>query len=202
MARTTAQQLVALERLVDDAVDAGVDVVQVRESDLDAGPLFAFVAGVVARAGSSHTRIVVSERADVAMAAGAAGVHLPSAGVPADRLRALGPAWTVGRSIHPGDHPPDAAACDYLLFGTVFPSESKPHGEPVAGLHALQVAARTWRRPVVAIGGISPDRARACLDAGAAGVAAIGAFLPPGRARDAVGVYAATAAFRTAMAGR
>lgn len=200
-ARTLAAELVALEALVDDAIEAGVDVVQLRERDMDAGPLLALASRIVARAAATRTLVLVNDRADVAMAAGAAGVHLPSTGVPADRLRALEPAWVLGRSIHVGDTPSDPGECDYLLFGTVFPSESKGEGSPVAGLDALHAAALAAGPPVVAIGGITPDRARACLGAGAAGVAAIGAFLPPGRARDAMGVRAAIAAFRAAMAG-
>jgi thiamine-phosphate pyrophosphorylase len=178
-----------------------VDVVQLRERDMDAGPLLALVSRIAGRAAATRTLVLVNERADVAMAAGAAGVHLPSTGVPADRLRALEPAWILGRSIHVGDTSADLGGCDYLLFGTVFPSESKGEGSPVAGLDALHATARAAGPPVVAIGGITPGRARACLDAGAVGVAAIGAFLPPGRARDAMGVRAAIAAFRAAMAG-
>jgi thiamine-phosphate pyrophosphorylase len=201
-ARTLAAEMVALEAFLDDALEAGVDVIQVRERDLAAGPLFELVSRVRARAASTSTLVLVNERADVAKAAGAAGVHLPSSGFAADRLRGvMSPSWVIGRSVHPGDAPADTDACDYLLFGTVFPSESKGEGSPVAGLDALRTAARDTRRPVVAIGGITPDRARACLDAGAAGVAAIGAFLPPGRARDALGVRAAVTAFRVALAG-
>lgn len=200
-ARTVLDELTALEALLDAAVESGVDVVQVRERDLDAGVLFALVSRVVRRAASTATRVLVNERADVARAAGAAGVHLPSIGMSADRVRTIDPVWIVGRSIHQGDAPPDREACDYLLFGTVFGSESKEAGSPVAGLDALRVAASRAGRPVVAIGGVTPSLTRSCLDAGAAGVAAIGAFLPPGRARDAVGVREATLAFRAAMDG-
>jgi thiamine-phosphate diphosphorylase len=199
-ARTVAQEIAALEAMLDDAIEAGVDVVQVRERDLPAGVLVGLVSRVVTRAASTQTRVLVNERLDVAVAAGATGVHLPSHGFAASRVRDVGPEMTVGRSIHPGDAPPDAEACDYLLFGTVFASESKAPESPNAGVAGLADAVRTSRRPVVAIGGISPDRAAACLDAGAAGVAAIGAFLPPGRARDAMGVREAVAAFRAALA--
>lgn len=201
-AHTVAAELAALEAFLDDAIEAGVDVIQIRERDLEAGPLLGLVSRVLTRAASTPTRVLVNERADVARAAGAAGIHLPSNGFAADRVRAaMPPAWVIGRSIHPGDAPPDADACDYLLFGTVFPSESKGEGSPVAGLDALRAATSGAVCPVVGIGGITPARARACLDAGAAGVAAIGAFLPPGRARDAMGVRAAVEAFRAALAG-
>jgi thiamine-phosphate diphosphorylase len=198
-ARTISAEIAALERLLDEAIDAGVDVVQVRERDVGAGLLHAFVSRVVVRAASTRTQVLVNERADVALAAGAAGVHLPSAGLPADRVRSMDRAWIIGRSIHGGDEPRDRGACDYLLFGTVFTSESKPQDSPVAGLDALRAMTRTAGRPVVAIGGLTPHRARACLEAGAAGVAAIGAFLPRGRARDAMGTRHAALAFRDAI---
>ncbi len=200
-ARTTTAALAALDRQLDEAIEAGIDVVHVRERDLDAGVLLAFVTRVVARAASSPARVLVSDRADVALAARAAGVHLPSTGMAAGRVRTLDDNWLIGRSIHAGDRPADRDACDYLLFGTVFPSDSKAPGSPVAGLAALTGAVSLTGRPVIAIGGINGERAQACLEAGAAGVAAIGLFLPPGRAPDAMGVRAAVASLR-AVAGR
>ena len=195
-ARTTTAALAALERQLDDAVDAGIDVVHIRERDLDAAVLLAFVSRVVSRAAATRTSVLVSERADAALAAGAAGVHLPSVSMAADRVRTLGPEWLIGRSIHAGDLPADRGACDYLLFGTVFPSASKAPGSPVAGLAGLAEAVSRTGRPVVAIGGVNEERVRACLDAGAAGIAAIGLFLPAGRTPDAIGVRAAVAALR------
>jgi thiamine-phosphate diphosphorylase len=200
-ARTVRDEVLALEALLDTALESGIEVVQLRERDLDAGILFTLVSRVVVRAASTGTRILVNERADVARAAGAAGVHLPSSGMSAGRIRTMDPAWVIGRSIHEGDAPPDRGSCDYLLFGTVFGSESKARGSQVAGLAALQTAAKTAGRPVVAIGGVTPALAQSCLGAGAAGVAAVGAFLPPGRARDALGVREAALAFQAAMAG-
>jgi thiamine-phosphate diphosphorylase len=197
-ARTTRGEIAALDAQIDEAIAAGLDVVQIRERDLDAGLLCRLVASAVART-TAATRIVVSDRVDVAVAAGAAGVHLPAAGLPVTLVRLVEPGLMVGRSIHGLDRPDDRDACDYLMFGTVFASESKGEGSVAAGLGALHTAVITLGRPVVAIGGVTPERARACLEAGAAGVAAIGAFLPAGRARDARGVHAATEAFRAAI---
>ncbi len=69
-----------------------------------------------------------------------------------------------------------AGGCDYLLFGTVFPSASKPADHPVAGVGALAAVCRGVRLPVLAIGGIAIDNADAVSAAGAAGIAAIGLF--------------------------
>lgn len=195
-ARTTRDELRALEALVGEAIAAGIDVVQVRERDLDGGPLFEIVRRAVQRADGSPTRILVNERADVAAAAGAHGVHLPGTGMTADRVRTLVPGWLVGRSVHGDEQPADAGSCDYLIFGTVFPSASKAPGSATAGLAGLRRAVEGSDRPVVAIGGIGPDEAAACIEAGAAGIAAIGAFLPDG---PYGGVQAAVRAFREAM---
>ena len=198
-ARTLRQETSSLERLIDEALDASVDVVQVRERDLEAGALQDLVARVVRRAAPGTTRVLVSGRADVAAASGAAGVHLPSRAMSAARVRAIGPDWIIGRAIHAGAAVDDGVATDYLMFGTVFESESKGPDGPVAGVDALATAVRAVGRPVVAIGGITPERVALCVAAGAAGVAAIGAFLPPGRAQGALGPRAAVEAFRRAL---
>ena len=203
-ARTTRAEILALEAQVADAIAAGVDMVQVREPDLDAAPLAALVTRLVGRAAGGGTRIIVNDRADVAHAAGAAGVHLSANGPPADRVRPLGPSgWIVGRSIHTPEEGRRPAGADYLIFGTVFRSRSKPADAPVAGLEMLRAAgAAAAAVPVLAIGGVTPAEAASCRAAGAAGVAAIGAFFPAGRRPDALGPAEAVLAFRRAWNAR
>jgi thiamine-phosphate diphosphorylase len=145
------------------------------------------------------TRVLINDRADVALAAGAHGVHLPSHGLPVAAVRGLADHWIVGRSMHDGDNVSASGGADYLLFGTVFPSLSKP-GQAAAGIEALQRAVGASPVPVIAIGGITPDRARQCLESGAVGVAAIGLFLPEGREPEALGPSRAVGALRAAMA--
>lgn len=198
-ARTIREEIAALDTWLDEAIDAGVDLIQIRERDLDARPLRQLVASVVARTRTTRTRVLVNDRADVARVANADGVHLPAAGLPVSDVRYLEPRWTIGRSIHEADLSSIETAADYLMFGTVFPSASKPAGSPVAGLEGLSRAVRSAPGAVVAIGGITPERARACVEAGAAGVAAIGLFLPPGRAPEALGIGPAVTALRRSM---
>ena len=163
------------------AVHAGVDVIQVRERDLPDNQLMALVRRIVGVAAGTNTRVIVNDRADIAIAAGAAGVHLRGDSPPASRLRAMvSEDFLIGRSVHSLAEVDAALAgggCDYLLFGTVFPSEGKPAGHPVAGLEALaQVCARS-PLPVIAIGGITERNAPQVCDAGAAGFAAVGLFM-------------------------
>jgi thiamine-phosphate pyrophosphorylase len=93
---------------------------------------------------------------------------------------------------------PLAAGADYAIFGTVFRSQSKRSDATVAGLERLRAAVAISAVPVLAIGGVSPSMAAACRAAGAAGVAAIGAFFPAGRRSDALGPAEAVLAFQRA----
>ncbi len=88
---------------------------------------------------------------------------------------------------------------DYLLVGTVFPSESKPDGPAPIGLEGLRAAAAAGPAPILAIGGVDVANAAGALRPGARGIAAIGAFLPEGRAPGALGVDRAVPAFRDAL---
>lgn len=197
-ARTLRDEIVGLEAQLDEALAAGIDLIQVRERDLDAATLCALTARLAGRA-PAKTRVIVNDRADVARAARAAGVHLRADGPSISRVRALGLAgWTVGRSAHTADEVDRAGEADYLIFGTVFVSRSKGAGAPVSGVEALRAAAARTPVPVLAIGGITPDRVAACRDAGAAGVAAIGVFLPMGRTAGALGAAEAVRSLRRA----
>jgi thiamine-phosphate pyrophosphorylase len=168
-----------LERL-QSAARAGVDLIQIRERELDDRSLLAFVRAALRSIEATPARIVVNERVDIALAAGAAGVHLRGDSIAASEVRRIvPPGFIVGRSVHSEADASAAAAgggCDYLIFGTVFPSASKPEGHPSAGLDALRRVAARVSLPVLAIGGIFPRHAAAVAASGAAGIAAIGMF--------------------------
>lgn len=162
---------------------ADVDVLQIRERGLDDAVLARLVRDVLAGAAGRGMRVLVNDRVDVALATGAAGVHLPSTAPPVAVVRRIVPdVLLVGRSVHAGDDLREIerqGGCDYLTFGTVFPSAGKPKGHAVAGVEALgRVCART-SLPVLAIGGLTVSLAAEAARAGAAGVAAIGLFADP-----------------------
>jgi thiamine-phosphate pyrophosphorylase len=161
-----------------EAVDAGVDLIQVRERDLETSALASLVLRVVEATRGSPTRVVVNDRVDVALACGAHGVHLRADSIPASRVRTLvPPGFVIGRSVHGRDEALAVApGCDYVIAGTVFPTASKPGRIDLLGPDGLESIARTVRLPVLAIGGITLERAAAAAAAGAAGVAAIGLF--------------------------
>jgi thiamine-phosphate pyrophosphorylase len=198
-ARTASEAIARLESWLGEAIDA-VDLIQIRERDLEGRELSSLAGRIAQRARGTRTRVVVNDRADVALSAGVDGVHVRSDGPDVERVRALGgPDWIVGRSVHSQDEVRAHGSADYLLFGTVFPSSSKPSQTPAQGTSALAEAARSTDRPVVAIGGITPARAAACVAAGAAGIAAISLFLPEGRAPGSLGIVRAVGELRAAF---
>ena len=169
----------ALVESVGDAARAGVDLIQVRERGVDDLMLAAVVGRCVRAVRGTRARVLVNDRLDVALAGGAHGVHLRSDSYPAARARAMTAAgFLVGRSVHSVEDAVRASADDsvnYLIFGTVFATSSKP-GHVPAGLTALADTVRATAVPVLAVGGVTADNARLVARAGAAGVAAIGLF--------------------------
>lgn len=172
----------ALRDLVDRigaAARAGVHLVQIRQPGLDARALTELVAAAVAVVGGTRTRVVLNDRVDVALAAGAHGVHLRGDSMPAARVRAIAPrGFLIGRSVHALEEARAAArdgALDHVIYGTVFATESKP-GVRAAGTEALAEVCAAVPVPVLAIGGITLERLGAVAAAGADGFAAIGLF--------------------------
>jgi thiamine-phosphate diphosphorylase len=157
-----------------------VDLVQIREPGLDDRALVALVREALDAVRGTAARVVVNDRLDVALVAGAAGVHLRGDSIAAADVRRLAPApFLIGRSVHALPEAADAErarGCDYLVFGTVFESASKPPGRRVAGVEMLGLVCAAVSLPVLAIGGITIDNAGLAAASGAAGVAGIALF--------------------------
>lgn len=171
----------SVDALVERAARADVDIIQVRERDLSDRDLVDLVRAMVRAAAGRRTNVLVNDRADIAIAGGAAGVHLRSDSAAGARVRSMVPGgFVLGRSVH-SLADVDAAVADggydYLLFGTVFPSAGKPPDHPVAGLEALAAACGRSPIPVIAIGGIDAARLDDVAKTGAAGFAGVGMFM-------------------------
>jgi thiamine-phosphate diphosphorylase len=174
-----AEEDAALVQRIAAAARAGIHLVQIREPHLDGGPLARLVARCVEAVRGTSARVIVNERLDVALAAGAHGVHLRGDSMTGSRVRrSVPPGFLIGKSVRTPEGAERAngeGAFDYLIFGTVFPTTSKP-GVMAAGLELLAAAAERTTLPVLAIGGVSIATAGAVARSGAAGFAAIGLF--------------------------
>lgn len=160
------------------AATAGIDLIQVRERDLDAKPLARLVMRVLEAVRGSRTRVVVNDRLDVALACGAHGVHLRADSIAASAARTIVPrGFLIGRSVHSvADATEAATGSDYLIAGTVFQTPSKPGSAPLLGIDGLNAIAGTATVPVLAIGGVTAGRLDEIARSGAAGIAGIGLF--------------------------
>ncbi|HEX8282560.1 MAG TPA: thiamine phosphate synthase [Pyrinomonadaceae bacterium] len=161
--------------------EGGARLVQLREKHLSPREFYAEAAEAVKVAHSFGTKLVINDRADVALAVGADGVHVGQDDMPPGAARAvLGAGACVGFSTHNVAQAVEAAALpiSYVAVGPVFATSSKENPDPVVGLEGLRrVRAGISAVPLVAIGGITAATARAVLEAGADSVAVIGALL-------------------------
>jgi len=165
------------------AIAAGADWVQIREKDL-AGRKLLGLAQEAVEAAASQVRILVNDRLDIALAAGAAGVHLGGDSLPARevvrwcRKGKVSADFLVGVSCHSIEDAREAesAGANYIFFGPVFDTPSKQRFGAPQGIAKLTEVCRAVRIPTIAIGGISAENAAECIRAGAAGIAAIRLF--------------------------
>mgnify|MGYP003592075540 CR=1 FL=1 len=159
------------------AVNAGVSIVQIREKQIPARMLFDLAVEAVRLVKGSETLLLINDRADVAAAAGAHGVHLTGMSLGADQIRCtFGERFVIGVSTHSADDVLRAkgAGADLAVFGPVFPTPGKGPDVGVDTLASVCKAAGEF--PVLALGGINADNWRRAVSAGAAGFAAIRYF--------------------------
>jgi thiamine-phosphate diphosphorylase len=170
--------IAALQAQVVAAAAAGIDYVQVREPDLETRDLAALVRSLMAGMRSSPTRLLVNDRLDVALAAGAHGVHLKeSSFLPVEARRLAPPEFVIGCSVHGVNAVAARKSADFLIAGTVQPTASKPAADYLNrdGLRRIVEAAT---QPVLGIGGLDARSIPLLASTCAAGLAAVGAFIP------------------------
>lgn len=167
------------------AAAAGCPLIQIREPDLPARSLAAFTRSAIALARPHGALILVNDRLDVALSAGADGVHLRVSSIPAREARRIADDcgrrdFLIGASTHsPGEAQEAALAADFIVCGPVYETPSKRDFGPPLGLERFAEIARSIPIPVLALGGVMVDNFPATLAAGASGVAGIGVFADP-----------------------
>jgi thiamine-phosphate pyrophosphorylase len=164
-------------QIIESAVTSGIPLIQIREKNLPARLLFEVAAAAVNISRNSPTRILINDRADVALAAGADGVHLTAASISARITRKNVPAgFLIGVSTHTIEEAVRAErdGADFAVFGPVFATPSKERYGPPQGIEKLaEVVKAVGRFPVVALGGIEETNLSETLRTGASGIAAI-----------------------------
>jgi thiamine-phosphate pyrophosphorylase len=183
--QTAGRDLLAV---IDQSLAAGVPAVQLREKDLGASELARLARALRAATVAHGAALIINDRVDVALAVGADGVQRTTVSLPiADILAIADKRLRVGASVHALAEAVAAAeaGADWIIFGPVYDTPSKRgYGAP-QGLEALERVAHAVSVPVIAIGGITPDRVAEVRRAGAHGVAAISAILSAPSPADA-----------------
>ena len=161
-----------IHAIVDGAREVNADYVHVRNKAMAARDLLALTRWHMER----HPRVIVNTRCDVALAAGAAGLHLPGGSIAPSRFREIAPyGFLIGVSCHTREElvRAEAEGADYAYLSPIFPPLSKADDRKPLGLDHLASMIAGLKIPVLALGGITRDRIPECLRAGAAGVAGI-----------------------------
>ncbi len=162
-------------------MEGGARLVQIRDKTASSIDLYNSVSAIVTLAADYGTSIIVNDRADIALAAGAAGVHLGQDDLSPEYVREiLGPEAVIGYSTHSVTQAINAplSSLSYIAIGPVFPTVTKEDADPVVGLEGVSaVRSKIGDLPLVAIGGIDLANFRHVLAAGADSVAVIGSIL-------------------------
>lgn len=166
--------------VIDEACGAGVRAVQLRERDLDPLQLFNYAKQIRSVTKKYNARLFINDRIDIALAVDAEGVQLRETSVPvAEAKKLLSGDKLIGVSVHSIDKALQAQkeGADFLVFGTVFKTRSKPELREPSGTKQITELTSKVTIPVFAVGGITPARSRKCIDAGAHGVAVISSIM-------------------------
>jgi thiamine-phosphate pyrophosphorylase len=167
-------------QIVRELIRGGATLIQIRDKDTPVREFLVDLRRCVEYASRFEVRIIVNDRCDLALLSGADGVHLGQDDLqPTAARKVLGNSALLGFSTHSLLHvrQSNQLPIQYVSFGPIFATSTKPDHFPVVGLPSLQQACRLSANPVVAIGGIGIEQIRPVLEAGAASVAVISALM-------------------------
>ena len=180
-----------------DLVNAGVELIQYRAKELAPRAYFANCSTLAEALADVDARLIVNDRADIAAMVGAGGVHIGQDDLaPADARKICGSGRWVGVSTHSLEQVRAAAQApvDYIALGPIFPTSTKQKPDPVVGTSLIREARKLTQKPIVAIGGITLERAPEVFAAGANSIAVIRGLFeardPAARAREFLAIAA------------
>jgi thiamine-phosphate pyrophosphorylase len=180
---------VAVEGFARALLDAGITLLQYRDKEGAPQAVLRNAALIGGIFGGPDCRLILNDRADLAVLAGWDGVHVGQGDLsPEDARRVVGDGCWVGVSTHKDEQviAADAGCADYVAVGPVFPTGTKMDAEPLIGLEGVRRARVLSAKPIVAIGGITRENARSVIAAGADSVAVISALLVEGESVERV----------------
>ncbi|MDX1637977.1 MAG: thiamine phosphate synthase [Balneolaceae bacterium] len=168
-----------LPEVVEEACRSGIRAVQLREKDLPGRALFELAQQVRSITERWDCRLLINDRVDVALAAGADGVHCRETSIPPTDIKTIDSSLLVGASVHSLESArrSERQGADFLLFGPVWYTPSKAEYGAPQGVNALREVVTGVSLPVFAVGGITPAIANRCFEAGAYGVAGISSIM-------------------------
>jgi thiamine-phosphate pyrophosphorylase len=185
-----AEAFSSVLQLVQAAVVARIDLVQIREKKLTASVLYQLATSAAGLTKGSATKLLINDRSDIAAAAGADGVHLTTSSLPTAIVRqSFGDGFLIGVSTHSLEEARLArkGGADFAVFGPVFETASKKEfGEPPGLTGLARVCSELSPFPILALGGVMMGNVAECIRAGARGVAAIRMLQEPERIADIV----------------
>jgi thiamine-phosphate pyrophosphorylase len=163
--------------IIEKAIEANISLIQIREKQLSAKQVFELTSKAAELTKNSNTKLLVNDRADIALAANADGVHLPANSLSAENVRrAFGEHFIIGVSGHSLEEIEKARVegADFVTFSPIFATESKAKYGAPQGVEKLREVSETFPKfPVIALGGIDENNYAEALKAGAKGIAAI-----------------------------
>jgi thiamine-phosphate pyrophosphorylase len=179
----------AAEYIADQLRVAGVELLQYRDKEGTPQEVLRGAAAIRNLFTGSKCRLIMNDRADLAVLAGWDGVHVGQSDLsPEDARRVVGAGRWVGVSTHTDEQVrvADASSANYVAIGPIFATGTKLDAEPVVGLEGVRLARALTMKPIVAIGGVTRHNARSVIDAGADSVAVISALITAGESVEKV----------------
>ena len=167
-----------LDDVVIEACHSGVKAFQLREKDLSASEILS-LSLKLRKITSNNSKLIINDRLDIALLSKSNGIHSPENGILPKQAKSFNKNLIIGKSTHSLKSAIEAErkGYDYIIFGPVFRTQSKvKYGKP-KGIKELTRICAKIKIPVFAVGGINPDRAKKCIEAGAQGAAVIGAVM-------------------------